>query len=106
MDGSDVLIGNAGSAGRTVLEQLREEGVPVRVLVRRDDDRAAKLRAIGADVVIGDLTRPEAVAAALEGVARMYFAMPVSPDHLVAATVVAAVAKERGGRSAWWACRR
>lgn len=66
----------------------------MRVMVRRDDDRAAELRAFGAEVVVGDLTRPESVAAALRGVGRMYFAMPVSPDHLLATTVVASVARE------------
>ncbi|MFI6359043.1 NAD(P)H-binding protein [Streptomyces sp. NPDC050743] len=91
-----VLIAGAGGVGRTVLEQLRAQDVPVRAMVRRDDDRAAELRALGAEVVIGDLTRPETVAAALEGVGRMYFAMPVSPDHLLAATVVASVAREHG----------
>jgi uncharacterized protein YbjT (DUF2867 family) len=91
-----VLIAGAGGVGRTVLDQLRAQDVPVRVMVRRDDDRAAALRALGAEVVVGDLTRPESVAAALEGVGRMYFAMPVSPDHLLAATVVASVAREHG----------
>ncbi|MDN3357394.1 NAD(P)H-binding protein [Actinomadura sp. DC4] len=91
-----VLIAGAGSVGRAVLGRLRERDVPVRAMVRRDDDRAAALRALGAEVVLGDLTRPETVAAALEGVGRMYFAMPVSPDHLLAATVVATVAREYG----------
>lgn len=95
-----VLLGNAGGVGRTVLEQLRAQGVPVRAMVRRDDDRAAELRGLGADVVLGDLTRPESIAAALEGVGRMYFAMPVSPDHLLAATVVASVAREHGNLDA------
>ncbi|MER5665484.1 NmrA family NAD(P)-binding protein [Streptomyces mirabilis] len=91
-----VLISNAGDVGRRVLDQLRARDVPVRVMVRRDDDRAAELRVLGAEVVIGDLTRPETVAAALEGVGRMYFAMPVSPDQLLAAAVVASVAREQG----------
>ncbi|MEU6070164.1 MULTISPECIES: NmrA family NAD(P)-binding protein [Streptomyces] len=91
-----VLIANAGDVGRTVLEELRAQDVPVRTLVRRDDRRAAELRALGSDVVVGDLTRPETVATALEGVGRMYFAMPVSPDHLLAATVVATVVREYG----------
>lgn len=91
-----VLIAGAGGVGRTVLDQLRAQDVPVRAMVRRDDDRAAELRALGAEVVLGDLTRPESVAAALEGVGRMYFAMPVSPEHLLAATVVATVAREHG----------
>ncbi|MFI7691230.1 NmrA family NAD(P)-binding protein [Nonomuraea sp. NPDC049655] len=91
-----VLIAGVGDVGRTVLKQLRAQDVPVRAMVHRDDDRAAELRARGAEVVVGDLTRPESVAAALEGAGRMYFAMPVSPDHLLAATVVATVAKEHG----------
>ncbi|MFJ6631787.1 NAD(P)H-binding protein [Streptomyces sp. NPDC091376] len=91
-----VLVGNAGDVGHMVLEQLRAQNVPVRVMVHRDDDRAAELRGLGAEVVVGDLTRPETVAAALKGVARMYFAMPVSPDHLLAATVTATVAREHG----------
>ncbi|MFF1600154.1 NmrA family NAD(P)-binding protein [Streptomyces mirabilis] len=91
-----VLLSNAGDVGRTVLDQLRAQDVPARVMVRRDDERAAELRALGAEVVLGDLTRPETVAAALEGVGRMYFAMPVSPDQLLAATVVASVAREQG----------
>ncbi|MFE2069995.1 NmrA family NAD(P)-binding protein [Streptomyces sp. NPDC059467] len=91
-----VLIPGAGGVGRTVFEQLRAQDVPVRFMVRRQDERAAELRALGAEVVIGDLTRPETVAAALQGVARMYFAMAVSPDHLLAATMVAAVAREYG----------
>lgn len=91
-----VLIPGAGGVGRTVFEHLRAQDVPVRFMVRRDDERAAELRALGAEVVIGDLTRPETVAAALHGVARMYFGMRVSPDHLLAATVVASVAKEYG----------
>ncbi|MFD5572587.1 NmrA family NAD(P)-binding protein [Streptomyces cadmiisoli] len=91
-----VLIANAGGVGRTVLETLRAHDVPVRAMVRRDDERATALRDLGAEVVVGDLTRPETVAAALTGVARMYFAMPVSPDHLLAATVAASVAREHG----------
>ncbi|MFG2662553.1 NAD(P)H-binding protein, partial [Streptomyces sp. NPDC048425] len=86
-----VLITGAGGVGRNVLEKLRARDVPVRVMVRRDDDRAAELRALGAEVVLGDLTRPETVAGALQGARSMYFAMPVSPDHLLAATVVASV---------------
>jgi uncharacterized protein YbjT (DUF2867 family) len=89
-----VLVASAGGVGRGVLDQLRAWDVPVRGLVRRDDGRADELRGLGAEVVVGDLTRPETVAAALEGVGRMYFGMSVSPDHLLAATVVATVARE------------
>src|SRR5882672_4379574 len=91
-----VLIPGAGGVGRAVFEQLRAQDVPVRIMVRREDERAAELKRLGAEVVIGDLTRPVTVAAALQAVARMFFAMAVSPDHLLAASVVASVAKEYG----------
>jgi uncharacterized protein YbjT (DUF2867 family) len=41
------------------------------VIVRRDDDRLVALRGLGAEVVSGDLTRPESVAAAVKSVGRM-----------------------------------
>ena len=91
-----VLVASAGGVGRIILDHLRAQDVPVRAMVHRDDDRAGELRALGVEVVIGDLTRPESVAAALEGVGRMYFGMSVSPDQLLAATVVATVAREYG----------
>ncbi len=75
----------------------RARDVPARVMVRRDDARAAELRVLGVEVVVGDLTRPETVAAALEGVGRMYFwCMPGVAGPVAAATVVASVAREQG----------
>ncbi|HTJ38102.1 MAG TPA: NAD(P)H-binding protein [Dactylosporangium sp.] len=91
-----VLIPGAGGVGRAVFERLRAQDVPVRFMVRREDERAAEVKGLGAEVVIGDLTRPETVASALQGVSRMLFSMAVSPDHLLAATVVASVAREYG----------
>ncbi|MEV4415282.1 NAD(P)H-binding protein [Catellatospora sp. NPDC049609] len=96
-DSDLVLVTGAGGVGRSVIEKLRARDVPVRAMVRRDDERADGLRALGVEVVLGDLTRPDTVAAALDGATRMYFAMPVSPDHLLAATVAASVAREYGG---------
>jgi uncharacterized protein YbjT (DUF2867 family) len=40
-----------------VVKLLRERDFAVRALVRRDDERAKALRATGAEVVLGDLTR-------------------------------------------------
>src|SRR6516164_5522341 len=73
-----VLIPGGGGVGRAVFVKLRAQNVPVRFMVRREDERAAELKGLGAEVVIGDLTRPETVAAALQGVGRMFFAMAVS----------------------------
>src|SRR5690242_20602291 len=64
-------------------------------MVRRDDDRAGQLRAMGAEVILGDLTRAGDIVDALDGVRRMFFNMSVSPDYLRATTEVCAVALER-----------
>ncbi|MET9084034.1 NAD(P)H-binding protein [Streptomyces sp. NPDC004237] len=89
--------GSVGAVGRTVVQGLRRRGLPVRALVRRDDDRARALRATGADVVVGDLTRARDVADALDGCGRMYFGMAVSADYLLAAVTTATVARAYGG---------
>jgi uncharacterized protein YbjT (DUF2867 family) len=89
--------GGVGGVGRTVVGLLRERGVDVRAMVHRDDDRAEVLRGFGAQVVVGDLTRPSDVAQALDRVRRMLFSMSVSPSYLEAAAAVATVARAVGG---------
>jgi uncharacterized protein YbjT (DUF2867 family) len=82
--------------GRDVVEILRRSGLPVRALVRREDERAEALRATGAEVVVGDLTRAGDVARALKGCRRMYFGMSVSAPYLEATVIAAAVARAQG----------
>lgn len=86
--------GGIGSVSRSVVALLLDDGLPVRAMVRRDDNRATALRNLGADVVVGDLTNPRDVAGAMAGVDRMFFNMSVSPDYLTATSVVCAVALE------------
>lgn len=88
--------GQLGGVGRTVADLLLDRGLPVRALVRREDERAAALRAAGAEVVVGDLLEPAAVHRALGGSRRVYFGMSVSPGYLEATVTVAAVARELG----------
>lgn len=88
--------GGTGSVSRRVVQLLLDAGSPVRAMVRRDDDRAGQLRAMGADVVVGDLTRGGDIVEAMDGATRMFFNMSVSPDYLRATTEVCAVALDRG----------
>ena len=85
-----------GTAGVSpqVVAQLRDRGEAVRAMVHHDDSRADPLRALGAEVIAGDLTNPVDVAAAMNGVNRMFFSMSVSPDYLQATAVVCAIATE------------
>ena len=86
--------GHVGGVGRTVVELLRQRNLPVRALVRREDERAAALRATGAEVVVGDLLRAADVALALAGCRRIYFGMSASAAYLEATVTAAAVARE------------
>ena len=88
--------GGVGGVGGTIVEMLRQRGLPVRALVHRQDERAEALRATGAEVVVGDLTRAGDVAQALAGCRRLYFGMSVSAHYLEATVIAAAVAREQG----------
>src|SRR5499427_7249091 len=86
--------GHLGAVGRRVTDLLLKRGFPVRAMVRREDERAAALRAAGAEVVVGDLLEPADVYRVVSGVRRVYFGMSVSPGYLEATMTMAAVARE------------
>ncbi|MET0677225.1 MAG: NAD(P)H-binding protein, partial [Bradyrhizobium sp.] len=85
--------GRIGSVGRTVTELLLARGFRVRAQVRVDDDRAAMLKELGAEIVVGDLLDLAAVHEAIDGCERLCFVMSVSPEYLEAAANVAVVAR-------------
>jgi uncharacterized protein YbjT (DUF2867 family) len=86
--------GGIAGISRMVIDRLLAAGQDVRAMVRRDDDRAEALRRIGARVVVGDLTNPADVAAALDGADRVFFNMSISTQYLEATAIVCAVAAE------------
>ena len=88
--------GGIGSISRRVVQLLLDGGAQVRAMVRRDDDRADQLRAMDAEVIVGDLTSAGDIVAAMDGASRMFFNMSVSPDYLRATAEVCAVALDRG----------
>jgi uncharacterized protein YbjT (DUF2867 family) len=88
--------GDVGAIGRNLTAMLLAKGYKVRALVRREDERAEALRRIGAEVVQGDLTDLTSMHRAIEGCARIYFGMSVSPAYLEATVNTAAVARHHG----------
>jgi uncharacterized protein YbjT (DUF2867 family) len=85
-----------GKIGGAVAAQLLEKGVTTRALVHRDDARSARLRALGAEVVVADMFDIQQVAAALDGVDRLFFNPPIHP-HALDSAVAFAVAARRSG---------
>ncbi len=88
--------GRVGAVGRTVVEILRQRDLPVRALVHHENDLAQALRATGAEVVAGDLTRGADVVRAMAGCRRVYFGMSVSASYVDATVTAAAAAREQG----------
>jgi len=94
-----LITGAAGSVGSTAREAIRillERGHRVRALVRKLDERAEALRAMGAEIAIANMLDIIAVRDAMQGCTVVYFTMSISPSYLEAATNVAATAKSLG----------
>jgi uncharacterized protein YbjT (DUF2867 family) len=90
--------GRQGKTGRHVCELLLARGVPVRAFVRTVDERAERLRALGAEIFEGDFLDIRSVERAAKGSGAIYFAYPVQ-DGLMDATVAMALAAREAGVS-------
>jgi uncharacterized protein YbjT (DUF2867 family) len=66
-----LVVGATGSVGRHVVDEALREGYVVRALVR--DPAGARRLPAEAQRVVGDLTRPETLAAAVDGVDAIVF---------------------------------
>jgi len=72
------------------------QGKAVRAMVRTEDERAQALRALGAEVVVGNLLDLDSMHRAIAGSETIYFGMSVSDAYLAATVNAAAVAKHHG----------
>src|SRR5271163_117264 len=91
-----LVTGATGKIGGAVAAQLLEKGVTTRALVHRDDARSARLRDLGAEVVVADILDIQQVTAAVDGVDRLFFNPPYHP-HALDSAVAFAVAARRSG---------
>jgi uncharacterized protein YbjT (DUF2867 family) len=77
-----LVVGATGHIGRPVLDQLAATGATVRVLSRRPEPAAVPA---GVEVVSGDLTRPETLDAALDGIGAVFLVWTAPPASVEAA---------------------
>ena len=89
-----LVTGATGRTGAAVVSELLKAGYPVRAMVRREDARAAALRAKGVDIAVAEITDMERVLAAMRGVQRAYWLPPYDPAMLTGAAVFATAARE------------
>jgi uncharacterized protein YbjT (DUF2867 family) len=91
-----IVTGAAGKTGSKVVTELLKAGYPVRALVHREDGRSARLKTLGADIAVADMSDAERVADALKDVQRAYYCPPFDPYMIQGAVAFAVGAKEAG----------
>ena len=79
-----LVTGATGRIGGAVAAQLLERGITTRAMVHRDDARSARLRGMGAEVVVADMFDIQQVTSAMTGVDRLYFNPPYHPQRSTA----------------------
>ena len=90
-----LVIGATGPTGPATLAGLLERGAPVRALATSPAE-ADELRALGAEVAVGDLDDPASLAGAMRGVERVYLAQPPGDRQLERELNAVAVAEQAG----------
>lgn len=91
-----LVTGATGETGRYTTDLLISQGFEIRALVHKVDERSEKLRARGAEVIVGDLLDFEAVRHATRGVDAAYFVYPIRPGLIDATAYFAQASKEAG----------
>ena len=91
-----LVTGATGETGRYATDLLISQGFEIRALVHKVDERSEKLRARGAEVIVGDLLDFEAVRHATRGVDAAYFVYPIRPGLIDATAYFAQASKEAG----------
>ena len=89
-----IVTGATGKTGSIVASELLKAGYPVRAMVRREDDRSARLKAQGAEIAIADMSDVERIADALKDVQGAYYCPPLDPYMIQGAVAFAVAAKE------------
>ncbi len=74
-----LVTGATGTVGRQVVESLRSKGVPVRAGLR-DIEKGGRLWPHGVEWAKLDFDQPESLAKACEGIRKVFYVSPFSPD--------------------------
>jgi uncharacterized protein YbjT (DUF2867 family) len=77
-----LVMGATGKTGRELVKILAAMGVQVRAAVR-DRAKAADMAALGVEVALSDLSKPETLAPLLEGVEKAYLVSPPDPQQVI-----------------------
>ncbi|HEY9104811.1 SDR family oxidoreductase [Chitinimonas sp.] len=90
---SILVTGASGTVGSLVIQGLAQQGAKVKALVRQPGKVALPP---GASEVVGDLTDPASVRAALAGVRTLFLLNAVTPDEVTQALLALNAARDAG----------
>ena len=71
------VTGATGKTGSMVVSELLKAGYPIRAMVHREDGRSARLKSVGAEIVVAEMSDVERVVDALHDVQRAYYCPPI-----------------------------
>jgi NAD(P)H dehydrogenase (quinone) len=89
-----LVTGATGNTGSALVAELCKHDMPVRAMVSREDERSARLRKIGAEIVVADMYDPEQLYLAVKGTQRAYYLPLTRPYMIQAANAFAIAARE------------
>lgn len=91
-----LVTGATGATGAPTVRLLLANGQAVSALVRREDERSQALKALGAEIVVGDMLNIEDVRGATQDVDGAYFCYPLTQGAVDATAIFAQAASEQG----------
>jgi uncharacterized protein YbjT (DUF2867 family) len=80
VNGKIVVVGATGRVGGAAVRHLLDRSFEVRALVR-SAEKGEGLRSLGAEPVVGDVTKPETLAPALNGCAGVFSALSATTEQ-------------------------
>src|SRR5689334_942804 len=90
-----LITGATGQNGGELIKQLAPRGEVLRALVRHPE-KAGALQASGVEIATGDLTKPETLGAALDGVDKVFYLAGNEPETVEAQKSFIELAKQSG----------
>ena len=79
-NGKILVVGATGRVGGAAVERLMEVGFEVRALVRQPE-KGNRLRSLGAELIVGDATAPDALELAVRGCSGIFSALGAGPGR-------------------------